>query len=254
MIQLDVNAERFIKFNDISDSNGKYKTSLGTSFPISERNTDIPGTARPKVKNVEGFGECQNIPNSEVGKRRLTCGYIDYKRDSELMSANKFQITDPPRFPDAYDVDDIMRGFESQSTKPRHPIVPWGKLVDRVHHNSIYQHVLYEEPTDKLIPPHLRMKNGESPAYVSYLDFLPNSIVCSPMRSANSQTMKQNQMKIPHRYTTTTMSRNQNFGFTDVQNFVSFQDSIGMVTNEQSEGGTNRVECKTANGPGNRSN
>jgi len=73
---------------------------------------------RPKAINIEGFGEVENVPNTEVGKRRLTCGYIDYKRDSELLSANKFEVTDAPRIPEVYDIDSVMRGFERQSTKP----------------------------------------------------------------------------------------------------------------------------------------
>ena len=40
---------RFVKFNEMSEINSKFKTQGGFPFGLVERNTDIPGTFKPKV-------------------------------------------------------------------------------------------------------------------------------------------------------------------------------------------------------------
>lgn len=57
MPRVDATDARFVPFDHMSRQNGKFKSQDGWRFASAERNTDIPGTAKPKITQKEGTSD-----------------------------------------------------------------------------------------------------------------------------------------------------------------------------------------------------
>jgi hypothetical protein len=178
LVTLDVNEMRFTRIHDISELNGKYKTARKVGFGIGTRNPTFLNTDQQnKVKLCEVADKPLDF---EIGIKRLTCGYVDISRKVDLVKDHRFKPSDTVRSPEVYDRDSVMQGFVQQSNKPKMPVVQFEKQSARLKHGSIYQNI--PSQADNLVPKHLH-KNSD---YVSHADFLPNSMVRSPIYMAHS--------------------------------------------------------------------
>lgn len=82
-----VNENRFKVIHDISDWNSKFQAKIAQPFSKGPRDTDIPGTV--KNTNFQQNGRDYDIfidCNTDVGKKSLTLGMVDLKKQFDHRS------------------------------------------------------------------------------------------------------------------------------------------------------------------------
>ena len=118
---------RFEKAEDISKLNGKYKTCVGHTFALCERNTDIPGTL--KNEHIQKNGNDHDIfidVKADYVKPSLTTGMVDMNRfhNNREKAENTYKIPGKTNFegignrsdPWSYDPNKVRMGHNVLST------------------------------------------------------------------------------------------------------------------------------------------